>query len=267
MKFLKKFFLSLSVLALVLSITTTSTFAAEIDNSSNVIRATGVGFVSEGIKDTYEAKSKARQAARLDALRQLAETLQELSGKSTLADSFDPNIIKVRVEGKNLKAHFISGKSLNDESYYGYEVVMELSINDPYLSMQNSSQLGQFTSVKNSKIDTSVNAAIKSLAVSANIYYYEQNNKVEARNFVNKGIELVKKNYTKAEVESFVNGTNVEIKDMVFEGTSNPIRDLYVIKSDIEDNNPSFYSETNVNIAKDFAIEDIIKNIKYRTDW
>ena len=263
----KRLTIFFTILSLVLSFTTTNAFAVEIDKARNVIIATGAGFASNNEKDSYEIINKARQAARLDALRQLTEKLQELSGKSTLADSFDPDIIKVKIECKNLKAHFIRGNKLSDDSYYGYEIVMELSIDDPYLSMQNLSNLGQFASVKNSKIDSSVNAAIKSLAVSANIYYYEQNNKVEARNLVNKGIELVKNNYTKDEIEALVNGTNVEIKDVVFEGTSNPIRDLYVIKSDIEDSNPSFYSETNVNTAKDFAIEDIIKNIKYRTDW
>ena len=72
------------------------------------------------------------------------------------------------------------------------------------------------------------------------IYYNEYNDKAEAKNFINQGISLVKKRYTKSEIEKFVNDTEVQISELELTGRSNSVRELYILKSDIEGKNPIF---------------------------
>ena len=261
----KRLTILFTVIVFILSLTGSTTLAKpqslfllypneldSFDPETNIIRVYGDGWASDDVidkKDNYEIRFQALQAARLNALRKLSEALAKV-----ISIDYE-NIIP-------LNARFIDKKELDD---YGYEVIMEISVDAPYSKVQNITSSGQSASIKNIKLNPLVNEAIKSFAVLANIYYYEYNNKTAARNFANQGIELVKKNYTKAEVEALVNGTDVIMEILAFTGNSNPIRDLYVIKSDIEDSNPSFMY--NITI-KDMLIEsDIINNIKYRTDW
>ena len=98
------------------------------------------------------------------------------------------------------------------------------------------------------------------------MYYNEFNDKANAKKFIDAGIALVKKTYSKAEIEKFVNGTNVEIKDFKLVGKTNTIRELYILKSDIENVNPTFKSVVRLEFLEVFE-EDRIYDIKYRTNW
>lgn len=113
--------------------------------------------------------------------------------------------------------------------------------------------------------NTSVDLSIEACAQLGDIYYNELFDTPTAKKFVDRGIALVKKKYSKAQIEKLVNGTNVEIHKYKFVGRSNTVRELYILKSDIEDVNPEFDSLSKV---KDMdLIMDKIYNIKYRTDW
>ena len=111
----------------------------------------------------------------------------------------------------------------------------------------------------------SVELSIEACTQLGDIYYNEIFDTSTAKKFVDRGIALVKKKYSKAQIEKLVNGTNVEIKDYELIGRSNTIRELYILKSDIENINPKFDS---VTVMEEFVIdEDRIYNIKYRTNW
>lgn len=97
------------------------------------------------------------------------------------------------------------------------------------------------------------------------IYYNEFNDRRHARKFVNRGIRLVKKHYTPSTIEYLVNGMDFEIDSLQAVGKSNTIRELYVLKSDIENAIPSFKVRT--KFEELFMSEDRIYDIKYRTDW
>ena len=107
--------------------------------------------------------------------------------------------------------------------------------------------------------------AIEANTQLGDMYYNEFNDKTNAKKFINAGIALVKKTYSKSVIEKFVNGTNVEIKDFKLVGKTNTIRELYILKSDIENVNPTFNEHT--IMKNDYSLTDRIYNIKYRTDW
>lgn len=108
--------------------------------------------------------------------------------------------------------------------------------------------------------NTSAELSIEACAQLGDIYYNEIFDTPTAKKFVDRGIALVKKKYSKAQIEKLVNGTNVEVVDLELVGRSNTIRELYILKSDIENVNPQFATESKLT-------EDRIYNIKYRTDW
>lgn len=113
--------------------------------------------------------------------------------------------------------------------------------------------------------NTSVDLSIEACAQLGDIYYNEIFDTPTAKKFVDRGIVLVKKKYSKAQIEKLVNSTNVEISFFKFIGRSNTVRELYILKSDIENVNPKFQR---LSICKDLELEvDRIYNIKYRTDW
>lgn len=85
-------------------------------------------------------------------------------------------------------------------------------------------------------------------------YYNEFDDKISARKYINAGIALVKKTYSKAEIEKFVNGTNFEISDFQPVGKTNTIRELYVLKSDIENLSPTFKSEARMEGVEGWKI-------------
>ena len=86
-----------------------------------------------------------------------------------------------------------------------------------------------------------------------------------AREYVDKAIALVKKNYTPIQIEDLVNGTNVQIVDYDLVGRSNTIRELYILKSEIENCNPSFDCLMELS---DIELDRLqFYNLKYRTDW
>ena len=113
--------------------------------------------------------------------------------------------------------------------------------------------------------NTSADISIEACAQLGDIYYNEIFDTPTAKKYVDQGIALVKKKYSKAEIEKLVNGTNVEIVDFELVGRSNTIRELYILKSDIENVNPRFKT---IAIMEDLELlEDKIYDIKYRTDW
>ena len=107
--------------------------------------------------------------------------------------------------------------------------------------------------------------SIEALSQLGDIYFNEFNDKASARKYVDRAIALAKKQYSRSEIEELVNGTDVEWKDLRLTGRTNSIRDLYILKSDIEDAVPSFDVLTKID---SFVVEeDKFYNIKYRTDW
>lgn len=116
-------------------------------------------------------------------------------------------------------------------------------------------------------LDANISAdiSIEACAQLGDIYYNEIFDTPTAKKFVDRGIALVKEKYSPEEIERLVNGTNVEIDAFVLSGRSNTIRELYVLKSDIEDVNPDFDSESEM---EDLTLtKDRIYNIKYPTNW
>ena len=111
----------------------------------------------------------------------------------------------------------------------------------------------------------SAEISIEACAQLGDIYYNEIFDTPTAKEYVDLGIALVKKKYSKAQIEKLVNGTNVEVSGGELIGRSNTIRELYILKSDIENVNPEFDS---VSVMESYTLtEDRIYNIKYRTDW
>lgn len=113
--------------------------------------------------------------------------------------------------------------------------------------------------------NTSTDLSIEACAQLGDIYYNEIFDTPTAKKYVDMGIAFVKKKYSKAQIEKLVNGTNVEISEGELVGRSNTIRELYILKSDIENYNPSFDSTTYMENME--LLEDRIYNIKYRTNW
>lgn len=107
--------------------------------------------------------------------------------------------------------------------------------------------------------------AIEACTQLGDIYYNELNDKASAKKFIDKGIALCKKNYSAAMIEKLVNGTNFEISAGEPVGKTNTIRELYVLKSDIEKNIPAF--KVISKAEKMTLLEDKFYDIKYRTDW
>ena len=113
----------------------------------------------------------------------------------------------------------------------------------------------------NSSVELSIEACVQ----LGDIYYNEIFDTPTAKKYVDQGITLVKKKYSKAQIEKLVNDTNVEINGLRLVGRSNTIRELYILKSDIEDADIEFKFSSKI---KDMLlIEDRIYNIKYRTNW
>ena len=113
----------------------------------------------------------------------------------------------------------------------------------------------------NSPVDLSIEACEQ----LGDIYLNDFKDNDTARKYVDKGIALVKARYTPAQIEKLVNNNDMQLVDYEFKGRTNTIRELYVLKSDIENINPSFETATTI---KDLVLEeDRIFNIRYRTDW
>ena len=107
--------------------------------------------------------------------------------------------------------------------------------------------------------------AIEALTQLGDIYLNEFGDKATAKNFVDKGINLVKKNYSAAMIEKFVNGTNFQVRMYLPVGKTNIIRELYILKCTIEGSVPTF--KAGAKVRKDLLTEDSIYNIRYRTNW
>lgn len=106
---------------------------------------------------------------------------------------------------------------------------------------------------------------IEELLKLGDTHFYELNDKTTALKYVNQAIKLTKKNYGQGEIEKLVNGTNVELIELELSGDSNPIRDLYILKSDIEECVPELETQSHIKDLE--LIEYRIYNIRYRTDW
>ena len=107
--------------------------------------------------------------------------------------------------------------------------------------------------------------AIESCAQLGDIYLNEFDDKATAKIFVDKGIKLVKKNYSATMIEKFVNGTNFQVSEFIPTGKTNTIRELYILKCDIENILPTFKEKS---VVEDMLLtEDKIYDIKYKTNW
>lgn len=115
------------------------------------------------------------------------------------------------------------------------------------------------------KTNCPADTAIEAYTQLGDMYLIEFDDQENAKKFINAGIALVKKTYSQTMIEKFVNGTNFEISLMEPVGKTNTIRELYILKSDIENVMPAFKEIT--KIKKMDVIEDRIYDIKYRTDW
>ena len=110
----------------------------------------------------------------------------------------------------------------------------------------------------------SIDVRIEACTQIGDIYYNEYNDKATAKKFVDQGIALVKSKYSPNEIEKLVNGSNVKIQNLEITGKSNTIRELYALKSELENISPSVSSEATVK--DNMIVEDNMK-LKYRTDW
>ena len=113
--------------------------------------------------------------------------------------------------------------------------------------------------------NTSDTVKLEAATQLGDIYYNEYNNKSEAKRFVDYAITLVQRQYTRAQIEEFVNDGKTEVNNMEWSGKTNIIKELYILKSEIEDDNPTFESKTEIEEMN--VLEDRQYNIKYRTDW
>ena len=77
--------------------------------------------------------------------------------------------------------------------------------------------------------------SIEALSQLGDIYFNEFNDKATARKYIDRAIALTKKSYSRSEIEELVNGTNVELINLRLTGKTNSIRELYILKSDLED--------------------------------
>lgn len=107
--------------------------------------------------------------------------------------------------------------------------------------------------------------AIEAYAQLGDIYLNGLNDKETARNFIDKGIALVKQNYSAATIEELVNGTNFRVRNLESAKKPNTIHALYVLKSDVEDINPTIKFKSEMYDLE--LLYDIIYDIKYKTNW
>ena len=165
----------------------------------------------------------------------------------------------------------------NKDFYQGVDIAQELNKIDPqnttafrYMVAYYRNQ-GDLEKVKkycqqiinsNSSAAMKINAYVQLGDIYSNIY----NNQEQAKAYINKGIKLAQENYASAEIERLVNGSNVRMSSDRLIGKSNALRELYVLKSDLEGEPPSFEIETVVS-SDALLIKDTISNIRYQTNW
>ena len=111
----------------------------------------------------------------------------------------------------------------------------------------------------------STELAIEAYFQLADMYHNEMNYDFKAIKYVNQAISIVKRKYKPAEIDKIVNGNDVIAKDLKLTGKTNTIRELYILKSELEGANPTF--ETSTEIENSIIKSEKIFNIKYRTDW
>ena len=97
------------------------------------------------------------------------------------------------------------------------------------------------------------------------IYLNEYNDRDKARVYADKAIAIVKANKSPAEIEREVNGSNSKMLNFMLVGKTNIIRELYIMKSEIEDAAP-LKVESETTIEDTMLTDDTIVG-KYRTDW
>ncbi|MBR4152480.1 MAG: hypothetical protein IKT98_05920 [Selenomonadaceae bacterium] len=226
----------------------------------------------------------AEREAKDKKIRELQEEIQRLKAKSE--NSNDTQLAKIQTEFDIKQNQFLIAKYERDLDIYDFD--KKINLQDMMVTAEKLAAIdvGNASAFRatvyvyrhEDKIqnvvdyckeilnaNTSVDLSIEACAQLGDIYYNEIFDTPTAKKFVDRGIALVKKKYSKAQIEKLVNGTNVEIKDCYITGRSNTVRELYILKSDIENVNPKFDS---ISIVKDWLlIEDRIHNIKYRTDW
>ena len=120
------------------------------------------------------------------------------------------------------------------------------------------------------KLNSSPSLVIEAYTQLGDIYYNELDNETEAKKYIDQGIALVKKQYSKAQIEELVNGTKFMISDFGVSiiGKSNSIRELYMLKCYIEDVYPKFSAYWEVYKESNKKEEhNKFGDITYYTDW
>ena len=105
------------------------------------------------------------------------------------------------------------------------------------------------------KFKYSTELTIEAYYQLADIYQHEFNVPFRVQKFLRKGIDIVKKKYSRKEIEKFVNGTNIIYDGKNFHGKTNTIRDLYILKNEYEKSSPKIEETAEGKI------------FKYQTDW
>ena len=113
--------------------------------------------------------------------------------------------------------------------------------------------------------DSPVDLSIEACEQLGDIYLNDFKDNDAARKYIDKGISLVKTRYSAAQIDKLVNNNDIQLVDLELSGRTNTIRELYVLKSNIENINPSF--EAVATMEELTLTEDRIFNIRYRTDW
>ena len=117
--------------------------------------------------------------------------------------------------------------------------------------------------------DPPASLAIEAYVQLADVYYNEHNDKKTALDYVNKGIILAKQLYTAKKIDDLVNGGNAQVSHEKLTGRTNAVRDLYVLKSDLDGIAPGFKTISRVEYRnRNWKVfEDRIYDIRYKTDW
>lgn len=210
-----------------------------------------------------------------ESLKSQVANLQEQSQRKKLTEQLDANqkFFLIAKYERDIDIYDLNNNVSGNQSM---EIAQKLNTLDPqntiafrcmlanYRSQQDISRIEticQQVLNTNSSADMKINACVQ----LGDIYFSERNDRTKALIYVNQAIALAKNRYTANEIERLVNGTNVEVKDAAMTGRSNAIRELFVLKNDLEGYPPQFKAKTVVEDLQ--CTEYRIYDIRYKTDW
>ena len=230
-----------------------------------------------GVEEKDE-RVQERMQELLDENRKLKEQNQELLSNAQKQE--------VQASIKDKENKFMIAKYERDIDVYDYnnrldwQQLMEMGKKLQDLDLQNAvafraiiqsyrnqNGMKQAVDYSNKVLQSATNPdlLISAYAQLGELYYNDLNDKETARKFTDKGIELVRKSYSAREIEDLVNGGDVEVDEFRLTGKTNTVRQLYILKSDLENRNPSFDALTVVEGVR--LVEDKLYNIKYPTGF